>query len=241
MASKKPLVRLISFAFKHGIPAKTDLVFDVRSLRNPSTVPNYMLLSGLDQEIREFILEDPNFKTMCAAFRAAVEKLLGEKQGCEAPLHICFGCVGGRHRSVFVASHFSELLHENCEIEVIHRDLSGSSSQKSPHEPMSAKMPSSFSPWDAPASFAPLASARGPVPPDSIFSEHGRSTNPRADVSFFDTNSGLMQTLSRKDDEDQASKILGNVGSLMKRRQKKQRGQPLSLSVSNAEPCAVKA
>ena len=39
-AQRSPVVTLLSFGFKHGLPPDADLVFDVRFLPNPHFVPD---------------------------------------------------------------------------------------------------------------------------------------------------------------------------------------------------------
>ena len=44
-------VTLLSFGFKHGIPAEADIVLDVRFLPNPFFVPDLSALSGEDEAV----------------------------------------------------------------------------------------------------------------------------------------------------------------------------------------------
>ena len=48
-----------SFGYKHGIPLDVDLVFDVRFLPNPHWDENLRPLSGLDQSVSDFVLQQP--------------------------------------------------------------------------------------------------------------------------------------------------------------------------------------
>ena len=52
-------VTLLSFGFKHGIPAEADIVLDVRFLPNPFFVPQLSALSGEDEAVVRFVMEDP--------------------------------------------------------------------------------------------------------------------------------------------------------------------------------------
>ena len=49
-------LQLVSFGYKHGIPLEADLVFDVRFMENPFYIDRLRPLSGLDEEVREFVL-----------------------------------------------------------------------------------------------------------------------------------------------------------------------------------------
>ena len=50
------IVTFLSFGFKYGIPADTDLVFDVRFLPNPYYDPDLRALTGNDLEVQEYVL-----------------------------------------------------------------------------------------------------------------------------------------------------------------------------------------
>ena len=49
---------VVSFGFKHGIPLDVDLVFDCRFLPNPHWVPALRHMSGLDDPVRDYVLEN---------------------------------------------------------------------------------------------------------------------------------------------------------------------------------------
>src|SRR5690606_13621760 len=46
-----------SFGFKHGLPAESDLVFDVRFLPNPHFVPELNPFDGRDPKVSAYVLE----------------------------------------------------------------------------------------------------------------------------------------------------------------------------------------
>ena len=50
-----PVVSVVSFGFKHGIPQGTDLLFDVRFMSNPHFVPELQDLTGQDAAVRQFL------------------------------------------------------------------------------------------------------------------------------------------------------------------------------------------
>ncbi len=52
-------IQLISFGFKYGVPLEADLVFDVRFMQNPYYVADLRPLSGLTDEVRDFVLGQP--------------------------------------------------------------------------------------------------------------------------------------------------------------------------------------
>ncbi|HXI60102.1 MAG TPA: RNase adapter RapZ, partial [Polyangia bacterium] len=55
-------VTLLSFGFKHGLPAEADIVLDVRFLPNPFFVPQLSAMSGEDDAVKRFVLDDPETK-----------------------------------------------------------------------------------------------------------------------------------------------------------------------------------
>ena len=47
----------MSFGFKYGIPLEADLIMDVRCLPNPFYIPELKHLTGLDKDVRDYVLE----------------------------------------------------------------------------------------------------------------------------------------------------------------------------------------
>ena len=50
------MVNIVSFGFKHGLPADVDLVFDVRFLPNPFYIDELKEKSGNDKEVRDYVM-----------------------------------------------------------------------------------------------------------------------------------------------------------------------------------------
>ena len=50
---------IVSFGYKYGIPIDADLLFDVRFLPNPYYDLKLRPLTGLDREVREFVMQSP--------------------------------------------------------------------------------------------------------------------------------------------------------------------------------------
>jgi UPF0042 nucleotide-binding protein len=118
-------IKVTSFGFKFGISLEADLVFDVRCLPNPFYVPELKFKTGLDEEIRAFVMDSPD----STAFLTKIIDLMDFSlplylsEG-KSSLIIAFGCTGGKHRSVtfaeLVGKHLSEAGY-NCRIS--HRDI----------------------------------------------------------------------------------------------------------------------
>jgi UPF0042 nucleotide-binding protein len=118
--------QLISFGFKHGVPLESDLVFDVRFMQNPFYVADLRPLSGLSDEVRTFVLDQPvatRFLEFLQDFlEFAVPAYIGEGK---TRLTIGIGCTGGYHRSIVIAEELAAWLREQDfgPVAVFHREL----------------------------------------------------------------------------------------------------------------------
>ena len=124
-AERSMEVRVLSFGFKHGIPAEADLVFDVRFLPNPYYVAELRSLTGLDAGVRDYALASPQSREFLQKLVAFVTYLLPRyvEEG-KASLTIAVGCTGGHHRSVAVAHALTEAIGKlNYPVSESHRDL----------------------------------------------------------------------------------------------------------------------
>ncbi len=118
-------VHLQSFGFRYGIPADSDLVFDVRFLPNPHFVDELRPLTGLDRAVSGYILKMPPCVEFLQHLRGLFEFLLPyyRKEG-KSYLTVSIGCTGGRHRSVAMVEELrSSFAVEGVTLEVIHRDI----------------------------------------------------------------------------------------------------------------------
>jgi UPF0042 nucleotide-binding protein len=118
-------ISVVSFGYKHGVPLDADLVFDCRFMPNPNWVEELRPMSGLDQEVRDYVLR----QDAAGAFLERVDDLLGlllpayTTEG-KSYLTIAVGCTGGRHRSVVVAEELAlGLRGHEYGVSVIHRDI----------------------------------------------------------------------------------------------------------------------
>ena len=117
-------VTFLSFGFKHGIPAEADIVLDVRFLPNPFFVPHLSALSGEDESVVRFVMDDPH----TTEFLDQAEKLLrlavkGFQREGKSYATVAIGCTGGRHRSVAIARELARRLGGAFSLSVRHRDI----------------------------------------------------------------------------------------------------------------------
>ena len=124
--SEPPLrVEVLSFGFKRGIPREGDLVFDVRFLPNPFYIPELGRHTGLDEDVRSFVLDHPVTQTFLTKCMDMLTFLLPNyiTEG-KHRLVIAIGCTGGAHRSVAIAEYISQKLSgQGYRTTVNHRDI----------------------------------------------------------------------------------------------------------------------
>lgn len=123
---QRTLVTVSSFGFKHGIPRSADLMFDVRFLPNPHYVQELRPMTGFNDEVTEFVWEEPITREFFRRLTDFLAFLLPQYQTeGKAQLSIAVGCTGGRHRSVVVARKLGmHLRQEGYPVVIEHRDLS---------------------------------------------------------------------------------------------------------------------
>ena len=115
-----------SFGFKHGLPADTDFIFDVRCLPNPHWEERLKLLTGKDdlviQYLQSFTEVNDMFDSISGFLKTWIPSFEKENR---SYMTISVGCTGGRHRSVYLVEKIeSELLQVPYNASVHHRDLS---------------------------------------------------------------------------------------------------------------------
>ena len=118
-------VEISSFGFKRGLPRQADLVYDVRFLPNPFYIEGLGRHTGLDEDVREFVLGNPITQDFLTKLEDLLLFLLPhyQEEG-KRNLSIGIGCTGGAHRSVAIAEYLGRLLKERgWQATVAHRDL----------------------------------------------------------------------------------------------------------------------
>ena len=118
-------VTVLSFGYKHGLPAEADLVFDARFLPNPFYVDELREKSGLDLPVREYVFSFQQARTFLEQLEAMLEFLipLYIEEG-KLSLTVAIGCTGGRHRSVALAAALNDhLLAKELSSVNVNRDI----------------------------------------------------------------------------------------------------------------------
>lgn len=114
-----------SFGFKYGADTEADLVIDVRCLPNPFYVEDLKHKTGLDKEVRDYVMSSDDSKEFLARLLSFIDCAvpLYAKEG-KSQLIISIGCTGGKHRSVTFAQLIGEhLQNENFNCSINHRDI----------------------------------------------------------------------------------------------------------------------
>lgn len=123
---ERPLrVTVESFGFKHGIPLDADHVLDVRFLKNPYWVDELRHLTGRDEPVAEYVLNQPGAREFALGYADLLAPML---RGYIAELKpfttIAIGCTGGKHRSVATTELVASRLREHgFSVRVLHRDM----------------------------------------------------------------------------------------------------------------------
>jgi UPF0042 nucleotide-binding protein len=124
-SARGPVVSLISFGFRHGLPRGADLVFDVRFLPNPHFEPALRPRTGRDAEVARFVLASGEGRELLARLEELLRFLLPlyEREG-KSYLTVAIGCTGGKHRSVAVLEALASGLRRLGQtVNVTHRDV----------------------------------------------------------------------------------------------------------------------
>ena len=126
LADTEPPFRaeVMSFGFKRGLPRSADLVVDVRFLPNPFYIESLCRHSGLDEDVRAFVMEHPTTVEFMDKYRDLLSFLIPHyRDEGKHRLVIAVGCTGGAHRSVAIAEAIGAWLRDRgIETEINHRD-----------------------------------------------------------------------------------------------------------------------
>jgi RNase adapter protein RapZ len=116
---------VVSFGFKYGIPVDADLVVDMRFLPNPHWVPELRPHTGLENEVRDYVLGHPDAKQFLDRYEDLLRTLgPGYLREGKRYITVAVGCTGGKHRSIAMAEALAERMRANdIPTLVTHRDL----------------------------------------------------------------------------------------------------------------------
>ena len=115
-----------SFAYRRGVPADADFVFDARVLPNPHWNPELRPLSGRDAQVRDHLELQDDVREYVHQVEAFLDTWLPRlRSETRSYVTVAFGCSGGRHRSVYLAERLARHFRDSgwAEVAVHHREL----------------------------------------------------------------------------------------------------------------------
>lgn len=115
-----------SFAYKRGVPAEADFVFDARVLPNPHWNPELRPMSGREAPVREYLdtqVDVQKYVDQLIDFLDTWLPRLGNDT--RSYVTVAFGCTGGKHRSVYLAERLARHARDQGwpEVATFHREL----------------------------------------------------------------------------------------------------------------------
>ncbi len=120
--SQSMRVSLVSFGYSNGIPRDVDLVFDCRFLPNPHWVEALRPLTGLDEPVARYVLDqEPAQHFLTDVTDMLTWQIPAFAREGKSYLSVAIGCTGGRHRSVAIAEELRRRL--GLANAVFHRDI----------------------------------------------------------------------------------------------------------------------
>ncbi len=129
--SRAITVNLVSFGFKYGVPAESNLVCDIRFLPNPYFIPALKALDGKAGEIDAFLFSQPEVQEYWDLLSGYLSKTIAKyfEEG-RFFANVAIGCTGGRHRSVAFVERLSQQDWSNTRFLIHHRDVARQSEKR---------------------------------------------------------------------------------------------------------------
>ncbi|MGH3793428.1 MAG: RNase adapter RapZ [Pseudonocardiaceae bacterium] len=125
-ASTRTRITVLSFGYKYGLPMDADLVIDMRFLPNPFWIPELRDLTGLDSNVRNYVLSQEGAEEFLERYLELLRLIGGgyRREG-KRYLTLAVGCTGGKHRSVAISEALAARLAEEdgITVKVVHRDV----------------------------------------------------------------------------------------------------------------------
>ena len=117
-------ISFISFGFKNGIPMDSDLIFDVRFLKNPFWEEELKLQTGEQQPVIDFVMNQKQTHEYFEKLHDFLDYSFKEyvKEG-KNHFTVSIGCTGGQHRSVVTVNWLYEKFSSQYHCYKRHRDM----------------------------------------------------------------------------------------------------------------------
>lgn len=124
-------IKVFSFSYKRGYPDDLSgngggFMFDCRGMHNPGRYDEFKPLTGLDRPVVDFLKD----RGEVDSFVSKAVDIVSPSVECYVrrgfkSLQVGFGCTGGRHRSVYCAHAFAQIIAEKYPdvlVELCHRE-----------------------------------------------------------------------------------------------------------------------
>lgn len=120
-----PVLQFLSFGYRYGVPFNADLVVDVRFLPNPYFEEHLRHRTGLDPDVRRYVLKYDETRKFLRHLTLFLKFLLPKyREENKHYVTVAVGCTGGKHRSVVVAEWLARYWsRRHWRVDVEHRDL----------------------------------------------------------------------------------------------------------------------
>jgi len=123
-SEKKFSISFSSFGYKVCVPQDIETVFDVRLLPNPYWVPELRAKTGLDEEVRDYVLKAPETKKFLENIIKYLDFYFEElKKNDRGHASVGIACSGGQHRSVVIAEYLTSYYSKKYYTSVTHKNL----------------------------------------------------------------------------------------------------------------------
>jgi len=118
-------IQFQSFGYKNGVPVDADIVFDVRCLPNPYWIAQLRSLTGLEQEVIDYLDSQEEVQEMFKDINNFLTTWLPRfEANNRSYITIAIGCTGGQHRSVYLCEKLkSNFNRDRINIQVRHKDI----------------------------------------------------------------------------------------------------------------------
>jgi UPF0042 nucleotide-binding protein len=118
-------VTVVSFGFKYGIPVDADFVADMRFIPNPHWVPELRPMTGRDQAVSAYVLDQGGVQPFLDQYLSVLEiAATGYLREGKRFFTVAVGCTGGKHRSVAMTEEIVQRLRDRgYDARPAHRDL----------------------------------------------------------------------------------------------------------------------
>jgi UPF0042 nucleotide-binding protein len=120
-------VKVISFGYKQGPPPLANVVFDVRFLKNPYWVEELRPLTGRDQPVQDYVLQQALAQEFLQSLSLMLSKILPKMAELKVgQFIIALGCTGGQHRSATLVESLATMLkhkYPQYSVVITHREL----------------------------------------------------------------------------------------------------------------------